>query len=295
MKNSGRILLSLPVVRHLRETREALRMLLRDAAAIRALKEREDKRAADAYIRSLLSSERYADPRSLNRHERQVFSQNGEDGMVDEIFRRIGTTDRRFVEVGVQDGLITNTTYLLSVGWSGVWIDAAKQLLDRATRHFHAPIAQDRLRIVNAFITAENIAETFRSAGVTPEFDFLSLDIDRNTYFAWRALSGFRPRVVAVEYNATIPPRDVWCVEYAADKSWNRTAYFGASLKAYEQLGAEFGYSLVGCELSGTNAFFVRNDLLGDHFFPPFTSEHHYEPPRYWLYSRAGHARCFSD
>ena len=110
--------------------------------------------------------------------------------------------------------------------------------------------------------------------------DLLSIDVDRNTYYIWRALRERRPRVVVVEYNATFPPSDEWVVAYDPAKGWNSSSYFGASLKSYELLGRELGYTLVGCGLAGTNAFFVRSDLVTDRFEPPFTAEHHYEPPQ---------------
>ena len=87
-------------------------------------------------------------------------------------------------------------------------------------------------------------------------------------------------------------------VKFNGDDSslvYNTTSYMGANLKAYERLGAEMGYALVGCELSGINAFFVRRDLCGDKFAEPFTAENHFEPPRYFLLRRDGHPRCFTD
>jgi hypothetical protein len=123
----------------------------------------------------------------------------------------------------------------------------------------------------------------------------LSLDVDRNTYFLWAKLGRFRPRAVVIEYNSSIPPDVDWKVDYHPELSWNETVYFGASLKAFELLGRELGYRLVGCELHGMNAFFVREDLCSSEFAEPFTAENHYEPPRYWLIRRDGHARGFSD
>jgi hypothetical protein len=111
----------------------------------------------------------------------------------------------------------------------------------------------------------------------------------------WKALKEFKPRVIVVEYNAAFPPDMEWAVEYDASRAWNQTCYFGASLKAYERLGSEFGYSLVGCDLSGTNAFFVRKTEQLELFADPFTAENHYEPPRYWSIMRGSHARCFND
>ena len=92
-----------------------------------------------------------------------------------------------------------------------------------------------------------------------------------------------RPRVVIVEYNAGLPPTYSWKIPYDP-KAYGFNPMGngnGASLKALEELGAEKGYSLVGCTLTGVNAFFVRNDLLGDHFAAPYTAENHYEPFRF--------------
>ena len=130
---------------------------------------------------------------------------------------------------------------------------------------------------------------------VPNEVDLFSLDIDRNTYWIWAAVAEFKPRVVVVEYNASIPPSVDWKVDYHPNRRWNYTMYFGASLKALENLGRELGYSLVGCEISGINAFFVRSDLCCDRFEGPFDAEHHFEPPRYWLTQRVGHPRSFHD
>jgi hypothetical protein len=141
----------------------------------------------------------------------------------------------------------------------------------------------------------ENGTSVFERAGVPREFDLLSLDIDRNTSFLWQGLSAFRPRVVVIEYNSNVPPSDSWTVEYDASLGGNRTLYFGASLKALEGIGRMLGYTLVGCETSGVNAFFVRDDLVGTHFSEPFTSEFHYEPPRYYLARTWGHHRAFTD
>ena len=81
----------------------------------------------DYLQRNLYHAERYASPKRINRHEYQVFSQSGEDGIIDEIFRRIGSTNRHFVEFGVDDGLETNTTNLLIKGWRGAWIEGSSE------------------------------------------------------------------------------------------------------------------------------------------------------------------------
>lgn len=247
--------------------------------------------ACEAYALQLLATPRYADPRTLNHFELQAYSQSGEDGIVAEIFRRIGERDRTFVEFGVEDGLETNTTLLLHDGWRGAWIDGDAGKLAAATRSFAPFLADGRLRICQTFVQAENARALLEELGTPAEFDLLSLDIDRNTYHLWASLTAYRPRVVIVEYNASIPPSRDWVIPYDATRTWNGSVQFGASLKAYERLGRTLGYSLVGCTLSGVNAFFVRDDLVGDAFAGPFTAEARFEPPRYWLQWRAGHPR----
>lgn len=247
------------------------------------------------HVAELLSQARYADPKKLSRHEAQVFSQGGEDGIVSEIFRRIGTTDRVFVEIGTGDTLENNTIYRLALGWSGFWIDGGDDAAWMARRHFAGPLQEGRLKFTRALVTAENAPDLLRSMDVPKEFDLLSLDIDRNTYWVWAALGQYKPRAVIMEYNPLWPPEVDWKVPYDPNLPWNETAYFGASLKAMELLGQKLGYVLVGCSLSGVNAFFVRADVAGNKFCAPFSSENHYEPPRYYLLHRPGHPRCFDE
>lgn len=245
----------------------------------------------------LLSEPRYQNPKRLNRHEFQVYSQNGEDGILAEIFRRVGIVHHTFLEIGVGDGLETNTTYLLLQGWKGYWVEANRRHVTFIRRHFSSVIETGVLMVKQAFVTAENVADVIASLGVPVEIDLLSLDVDRNTWYVLRALLHvYQPRVLVVEYNSLFPPPVNWKVEYAPEKVWGRSSYFGASLKAYEILCGEFNYALVGCDLCGVNAFFVRSDLaLPEKFLPPFTAENHYEPLRDYLMCRVGPPRQFTD
>jgi hypothetical protein len=247
-----------------------------------------------SYEERLLASPRYAAPGNLARFGHQVFSQHGEDGIIAEIFRRIGVTTRTFAECGVGNGLENNTAYLLLQGWRGAWLDGSEKLIAAIRATFARQIDQGRLSLARALVTAENVEQVFAAAGVQLDVDLLSLDIDRNTYWVWEALA-IRPRVVVIEYNAVFPPGMDWAIEYRAERAWNGTMYFGASLTAFARLGRQKGYALVGCSLNGVNAFFVREDLCGDRFDSPFTSEHHFEPARYFLNRRIGHPRCVGD
>jgi len=236
---------------------------------------------------NLAEHPRFSDPKRLLRYGFQACSQNGEDGMIDEIFRRIGSESRVFVEIGIGNGNENNTAFLISQSWRGYWIDGSSEFLtgirDRGWD------VDGILKGIQAFVSRDNVANLFTEAGVPTEFDLLSIDIDQNTYHVWQALAGFRPRVVVVEYNAAFPAHIEWVVPYNSDQMWDGSQNFGASLKAFEKLAVSLGYHLVGCDFTGVNAFFVRKDLCADKFSSPFVAEHHYEPPRYSAVTRRSH------
>ena len=237
----------------------------------------------DRAVREILSQPRYADPLRLNRFETKVYSQGGEDGVLQEIFRRIGVVNRTFCEFGAADGLQNNTVFLLNLGWGGLWIEGGAPAVHRASRRFASYIKEGKLQIKNAFVTAENIESLFDEARLPQEFDLLSLDIDRNDYYVWERIERYRPRVVVLEFSSIFPPGVDWVIPYDATAVWDGTSRTGASLSAYERLGLQKGYALVGCSLSGVNAFFVRTDLAEGKFAAPFTAENHYEPPRHFF------------
>jgi hypothetical protein len=224
---------------------------------------------------------RAREAQSLTPYECSVYSQNGEDGILAEILRRIGVSNRVFLEIGAGDGLENCTAFLLMQGWSGFWLDGSDAFVQSLA--IAKPETQARVMCHVAILTRENVGSVLASLRVPKEFDVLSIDIDHNTYYIWKATGEWRPRVVVVEYNAFIPAHLDWKVAYAPDVGWDRTHNFGASLKALELLGREMGYSLVGCDLTGANAFFVRDDLVDSSFAEPFTAEHHYQPYRPWL------------
>jgi hypothetical protein len=93
----------------------------------------------------------------------------------------------------------------------------------------------------------------------------LSLDIDGNDLWVWRAITAIQPRVVVIEYNAAFGPGRSLSVQY--DPAFDRFKYHpsgiyhGASLSAMANVGREKGYVLVGCESHGVNAFFVQREL----------------------------------
>lgn len=250
--------------------------------------------AIDEYIQKHLhENPKYASSKRLNRFEFQVYSQSGEDGIIEEIFNRISTTNRCFVEFGASNGLMNNTAYLLIKHWTGYWLEASARCVKTIHYKFEPWISQQLLGIRRAFVTAENIEALFKQARVPVEFDLLSIDIDGNDYWVWQAIENYHPRVVVIEYNALYPPTVQWVREYTPHATWSGSSYLGASLKSLEVLGLTKGYRLVGCNFAGTNAFFVHQDLVADHFFAPFDAQTHYEPLRYYLIRNIGHRRDF--
>ena len=222
-------------------------------------------------------------PRALSGFGHKVFSQSDEDGMVAEIFARIGTTDRRFVEFGVGDGLENNTLALLYQGWSGLWIDGSDDFCRTIRDGYREAVEAGRLTVLNSFITRDNIDELIEGAMGKGEIDLLSVDIDGNDAHVFSAIRCIAPRVVVFEYNAKFGPGIDYCMAYDPAHVWRKSDRFGASLKHFERLLDARGYRLVGCNLVGTNAFFVRDDLVGDRFDGPFTAEAQFEPARYEL------------
>jgi hypothetical protein len=150
--------------------------------------------------------------RTIRFHERKIFSQNGEDGVIEVIFDTIGTTDKFYVEFGVASGHECNTRLLFErYGWNGVLMDGNGQAV-----HF-PPIlptfiySQNDGRVIyNHFMTAENIVSLFEEHKVPKTFDLLSVDLDRNDFYITRNImkAGYRPRVLIGEINRSFGPKD---------------------------------------------------------------------------------------
>jgi hypothetical protein len=113
------------------------------------------------------------------------------------------------------------------------------------------------------FITAENICDLFEKYKVPTEFDFISIDIDRNDFYVWKELSTrYRPRVVIIEFNRCFNFDEDKVIKYDPNAWWNASEYTGASILAMYNLGRALGYSLVYQESEGVNLFFIRDDIL---------------------------------
>ena len=235
------------------------------------------------YVDTLKSNARFQDDKCLIKYGQKIYSQNEEDGIIQEIFNRIGTTNKTFVEFGIGDGLENNTLALLLSDWKGLWIEGSSRAVNNIKDNFKSVINNERLKVVEAFITKDNINDIISSNISDKEIDLLSVDIDGNDIHIFNEISVVNSRVVVIEYNAKFPPPIMFGVDYNPTHAWKGDDYVGSSLKYIEKNLNAKGYKLVGCDLSGSNAFFIREDLVGDKFLAPYTAEKHYQPAKYYL------------
>ncbi|MBF0159267.1 MAG: FkbM family methyltransferase [Magnetococcales bacterium] len=243
---------------------------------------RSNQLASQRLYRDILSDACYADPRRLERFGAKFYSQNDEDGILAEIFRRIGVSNHTFLEFGVSNGLENNTLLLTYQGWKGVWMDGGEQNIAFIRQKFAPLIEQNRLQVSQQWISVETINEVIAQFNLPEEIDLISIDIDGNDYYVFESLTCVRPRVCVIEYNSKLPPPILAVMRYNAEHSSHEfTDYFGCSLESLTRMAQRKGYQLVSCNITGSNAFFVRSDLCGDHFYTPATAEALYHPPRY--------------
>jgi hypothetical protein len=219
--------------------------------------------------------------RDLTLYELSVFSQNGEDGVLQEIFRRIGTTNGYFIEIGASPNESNTVLLADAFGWQGTIIDASESESSGLTTKY---ASSDRVVVARAFVDASNINGLLDSEDIPTVPDLFSLDIDGNDYWVWSALEVIRPRVVVIEYNSHVPP-DLEAVQpNEPTRAWNGTSFFGASLASFRSLASAKGYRLVHCDTSGINLIFVDKSTLGpDTDFLP-EAEVISRVPNYYLY-----------
>jgi len=206
---------------------------------------------------------------TLRQKEYQVYSQNGEDGILLYLISQLGIPNGKFVEIGIGNGRQCNTANLsLNFGWTGLLIDGNKDQVISAREYYNnhdAISSASSVKVVHSFVDIDNIMPLLKENMEDEDVDLLSIDIDGNDLWIWKAINTIRPKIVVMEYNASLGkeksisvPYDPTFYRFDKHKSgW----YHGASLRALVKLGKEKSYSLIGCDSEGANAFFVRDDL----------------------------------
>jgi hypothetical protein len=199
----------------------------------------------------------------LAEFECGLLSQNGEDGLLEAIFQVIGFQTRSVVEFGFAATEASFLNLALAHDLDAYFMDGSNGTCRLASALFRV-MGRRRMHVTRTFITAENINEVIAGMGLSGELDALSIDVDGNDYWIWRALDVVSPRLIVAEYNDRLGPSATVTIAYDPSFDFARSPhefYQGASLAALEKLGRQKGYRLIGCESSGTNAFFLRNDI----------------------------------
>jgi hypothetical protein len=196
----------------------------------------------------------------------KVFSQWDEDGIIQYLTSHVPIENKTFIEFGVEDYEESNTRFLLlNNHWQGMVLDACESDIryiqtDRIYWQFD-------LQAKCAWITKENINSLLLAAGFSEDLGLLSIDIDGNEYWIWEAIQSVKPRIVIIEYNSVFGLQPV-SVPYKEDfrkiSAHHSNLYYGCSLGALSHLAKKKGYLLLGSNIWGHNAFFVRSDIAAD-------------------------------
>ena len=197
--------------------------------------------------------------------EFSVFSQFGDDGIIQWLINNINIENKSFVEFGVEDYRESNTRFLMmNNNWSGLVMDGSEDNIAKIINSEY--YWKHDLQAKPAFIDVNNVNSLIKTSDFGKDIGILHIDLDGNDYWIWEAIDCISPDVVILEYNSVFGVDREITVPYRKD--FNRTKahcsnlYFGASLAALSTLSSKKGYSLVGCNSAGNNAYFVRNDKL---------------------------------
>lgn len=213
----------------------------------------------------------------IHANEMKVYSQWGEDGIIQFLVNRVTISQKIFIEFGIGNYSECNTKFLLkNNNWSGLVIDGSSQNIQSLQAD---PLYwQYNIRAECSFITKDNINQIIRKHNITGDIGILSVDIDGNDYWVWEAIDCIEPRIIICEYNSLFGPdknvTTIYDPNFVITEAHFSGLYWGASIGAFDYLARQKGYSLVGSNTAGNNIFFVRNDLIGD--IPVFTPQEAY-------------------
>lgn len=201
---------------------------------------------------------------NINDYEFKIFSQFGEDGIIQHILNNIEIKNKSFVEFGVENYTEANTRFLLEAyNWKGLILDSSKHFIQNIkNENFYWKFD---VLAHHSFINCENVNNILEENKFTGKVGLLSIDVDGNDYWIWKSINVINPDIVIIEYNARYGFKKSITVPYNPNfirGKDNNFLYFGASLKALVKLGKSKGYDLICTNKNGNNAFFVKTNLL---------------------------------
>lgn len=202
---------------------------------------------------------------NLQLAEFKIFSQFGDDGIIQFLINYLDFTTQTFIEFGVEDYTESNTRYLLlNNNWSGMVMDGSEENIKKIKEE--SWFWRYELLAENLFVEKDNINQFIKSHGFHDEIGLLNIDVDGNDYWIWKSIEVVKPILVVMEYNSYFGSQHPWTVNYDASfirKDYHYSyLYWGTSLLSLCDLAEEKGYSFIGCNSNGNNAYFVRNDKI---------------------------------
>ncbi len=199
--------------------------------------------------------------------EFKVFSQMGDDGIIQYLINNIAIPNETFIEFGVENYSESNTRFLLmNNNWSGMVIDGSEANVNEIRNSYY--YWKYDLKAIHAFIDADNIELLIDESGFGIEIGILSIDIDGNDYWIWKKISTINPIIVIAEFNSVFGIDKPWTVPYdpsfLRSKSHHSNLFYGSSLLSLCDLAEAKGYYFVGCNSAGNNSYFIRKDKIGE-------------------------------
>jgi hypothetical protein len=187
--------------------------------------------------------------KKLSDYAYNVYSQFGEDGIIERIFKILGTSSKVCIEFGAWDGFyLSSTANLWTNGWKGILIEADEVKYKSLVKN----VKKYDCHCINTFVSYEGpntFENILKREGISGDVDFLSIDIDGDDYYIFESLKELKPRLIACEYNPTIPIH----MDLISEKG----SYFGCSAPSLVKLAEKKNYRLIA--MTDTNCFFVRS------------------------------------
>lgn len=218
---------------------------------------------------------------NLTDYEFKVFSQFGDDGIIQFLVKYLDIKVKKFIEFGVTDYVESNTRFLLlNNNWEGMVMDGSNDEINKIKNSYY--YWRHNLKAKLLWVTKDNIDEFIISEGFKDEIGLLHVDLDGNDYWIWNSIKSISPVIFIAEYNSVFG-LNPWTIEY--NESFQRTKYhysnlyWGSSLSSLIDLSASKGYAFVGCNTAGNNAYFIRKDRLKD--LPELTLEEGFVESKY--------------
>ena len=200
---------------------------------------------------------RYEEVTDLNEIEVKIFSQNGEDGIIDYLVSSLKLNTKNFVEIGVGSYRESNTRFLYNKYHpKGLIVDFIDDM-EKKVKPF-VNLWKGDLRICNKQINSENILDTLNQS-CDYEIDIFSIDIDSIDYWIIEKLNKRISKIFVAEYNPVFGSDIEVTVPNISGFERNKYHYsnlcYGMSLRALINLMDKKGYYFIGANLQKINAF----------------------------------------